>query len=255
VSVIAKWTGATVADGTALGTTVGATGDTKFDTVTVTGGSLTVKNGGPYSPRIEQVPAGAASNNFFLWQTALGGTFPQHALRVYIEVASLPTGNSAGLVSARDASNVFVWWLDMSVAGNLRLRNNAGLAVASSSQPLPMNTVLRVEVTYTATTDTATAYVYRGDSQIPFETLSGTGFNNTTAAQIRFGTPNNAQLLPHIYYDEMAFANTADLIGPVVPGPTSMLSVWDGTKETALVEYGVWDGAALQYYSDTPYIL
>lgn len=255
MSVIAKWSGAGVADGTTLANTVGGTGDTKFDTVTVSGGSLTVKNGGPYSPRIEQVPAGAASNNYFLWQTVLGGSFPQHALRVYLELASLPAGNNGVLVSVRDASNVFVWWLDVSVAGILRLRNNGGTAVASTSQPLPLNTVLRIEVLYTALTDTSTVYIYRGDSQIPIETLSGVMTSTVTGVQVRFGTPNNAQLLPHVYYDEMAFANTADLIGPVVPGPSSPWSIWDGTTEKTLVEYGLWNGTSLNYYGDTPYLL
>lgn len=247
MSVIAKWSGAGLTDGTVVTNTTAGTGDTHFDTVLASApGAFTVRNGGAYSPRIELTSPTAPSAHL-IWLAALSsGTYPQHAIRFYIELAALPTGN-AQIFSMRDNLNNLMWWLDITALGILRLRNEGGTALALSQQPLSLNKPIRIEGT--CNVGDVSVFVYKGDSQIPIETLSGSGVNTRSAQQVRFGTPNNANLLPHMYFDEMAFANTLDLIGPVVPAPALPLSVWDGSKETSLAVYGVWDGTALQDYS------
>lgn len=257
MAIIAKWSGDGVAGATTLTTTAGyASTDTHFDTVVITSPATLKTDTGfsLYTPRLELVGAnGVATGNnpiHWWWQAALGtGPFPQHAVRFYIELADHPTGN-AQIFSIRDTINVLSWWLDITAPGILRLRNNLGTALGLSKQPLPMNQMLRIEGTYN--NGTVSVYVYRGDSIVPLELLTGTGFdkdassNPVNPGQVRFGVPNNANLLPHMYFDEMAFANTSDLIGPVWPS-TPPFTLWDGHREIPADLYGLWDGTAIQY--------
>lgn len=254
MGIIAKWSGDGVAGGTALGTTVGATTDTKFDTVVITSPTVckVIADFSLYGPRLELLPnglSGTTSPVHWWWQAALGaGPFPQHAVRFYIELADHPSGN-AQIFSIRDSINIFMWWLDITATGVLRLRNNGGTALAISKASLPMNQTLRIEGT--CNVGSVTVRVYRGDTIVPIETLVGTGVdkdslgNTIVPAQCRFGTPNNANVLPHMYFDEMAFANTSDLIGPNWPS-NPPFTVWDGVREVGADIYGLWDGTAVQ---------
>jgi hypothetical protein len=244
MGVIAKWTGTGVAGGTALGTTVGATTDTKFDAVALTGATCTVLDDfSLYGPRLELKTGASATIANWYWQAALGtGPFPQHAVRCYIEFADRPSGN-AQLFSVRDGLNAQLWWLDMTAAGILRLRNNGGTAVALSKAPIPMNEQLRFEVTCNLGNVVAT--VSRGDTIVPLETLIGNVGTTISPLRCFFGTLNSANLLPHLYIDEMAFSNTSDFIGPNWPSRPPF-TVWDGRKEIGADIYGLWDGTTLK---------
>lgn len=244
MGIIAKWSGDGVANGTALGTTVGATADTKFDVVALTGATCTVVDDfSLYGPRLELKTGASATIANWYWQAALGtGPFPQHAVRCYIEFADRPSGN-AQLFSMRDGANAVLWWLDITAAGILRLRNNVGTAVGLSKAPLPVNQTLRIEVTHNLGNVVAT--VYRGDTTVPIETLAGNVGATISPLRCYFGAPNTANVLPHMYWDEMAFANTSDLIGPIWPS-NPPFTVWDGRKEVGADIYGVWDGTTLQ---------
>jgi hypothetical protein len=239
-----KWSGTGLTTGTALATTVGNSPDTKFDSVTLTGSTCTVlADFSLYGPRLELKTGASATVANWYWQAALGtGPFPQHAVRCYVEFADRPSGN-AQLFSFRDTLNAQLWWLDITAAGILRLRNNGGTALGLSKAPLPLNQVLRIEVTHNLGNVVAT--VYRGDTTVPIETLSGNVGTTIVGARCYFGTPNSANLLPHMYWDEFAFSTTSDPIGPNWPSRPPF-TVWDGRKEVGADIYGLWDGTALQ---------
>lgn len=255
MTILAKWSGDGATASTALTTTTGyGTSDTHFDTVLITS-PATVKVSGSsdfslYTPRLELFPNGVATGNnpvHWFWQAALGtGPFPQHAVRFYIELADHPTGN-AQIFSVRASDSAFIWWLDITAPGVLRLRNVGGTALALSAQPLPMNQTLRVEGTYND--GNIVVRVYRGDSIVALETLVGSVGSGLSPAQVRWGAPNNANVIPHMYFDEMAFANTSDLIGPPWIS-TPPFTLWDGSREIPADLYGLWDGTALQYVND-----
>jgi hypothetical protein len=244
MAVIARWTGTGVTGGTALGTTVGATTDTKFDVVALTGATCVVLDDfSLYGPRLELKSGPSATIANWYWQAALGtGPFPQHAVRFYIELADRPSGN-AQIFSVRDTANAQQWYIDITPAGILRLRNNLGTALALSKAPLIMNEVLRIEGICNLGNVTVT--VSRGDTVVPLETLSGNVGTTIVPARCYFGMPNTANVMPHMYFDEMAFANTSDFIGPNWPSRPPF-TVWDGRKEIGADIYGLWDGTTLQ---------
>jgi hypothetical protein len=257
MAIIAKWSGDGLANGTSLGTTVGASTDTKFDTVVVTSPATVKVNDSPslYTPRLEVLGANGVptGNNpvHWYWQAALGsGPFPQHAVRFYLELADKPTGNAL-IFSVRDTSNVNLWWLDITALGILRLRNPFGTAVGLSKAALPVNQDLRIEGTYNA--GNVMVQVFRGDSIVAIETLTGSNMNVSAVdgvtlllpQQVRWGTPNNTAFLPHMFIDEMAFANTSDQIGPSWPS-TPPFTLWNGSREIPADIYGLWDGATLK---------
>jgi hypothetical protein len=257
MAIIAKWSGDGVANGTALTTTTGyASTDTHFDTVVITSPATLKVNDSPslYTPRLELLGAngvaGGSNPVHWYWQAALGtGPFPQNAVRFYIELADYPTGK-AQIFSLRDSVSAILYWLDVTETGIFRLRNNNGTALAVSALPLQMNQNLRIEATYNL--GNVVVRVYRGDSIVPLEVMSGSGLdkdlngNPLNAAQVRWGMPKDVAPLPHMFFDEMAFANTSDLIGPPWPS-TPPFTVWDGSKEVPADLYGLWTGTNVQY--------
>jgi hypothetical protein len=196
-----------------------------------------------YGPRLELKTGASATAANWYWQASLGtGPFPQHAIRFYVEFADHPSGN-AQLFSMKDTGGVLSWYLDITAAGILRLRNAGGTALALSKAPMPMNEQLRFEGIYNAGNVTVT--VSRGDTTVPLETLTGTVVTTTLPGRATFGAPNNASWLPHMYWDEMAFNNTSDFIGPNWPSRPPF-TVWDGRRAVGADIYGLWDGTSLQ---------
>lgn len=214
MSTVASWSGTGLTDGTAIGTSTAGTGDTPFGAA-ATAGAFTVDATGLHSPRI-QADQQAATDAQLMWDTAVLGTLGAHAVRMYFELSAWPGGN-ARLLAAHDASNVLMWWLDVTAAGILRLRDPGGSAKDTSASGLPTGTELRLEVVADGA-GAVTATVYTGDGTTPWDTLSGTGFG-TTFQQLRIGNPSTSPTWPRLWLDEIAVADTAAEIGPVEPPP------------------------------------
>lgn len=219
MTIVASWSGAGLTDGTSVGTGTTGTGDTAFDTVTAS--TFTVDTTGLHSPRIK-VDQQAATEAQLIWDDTTLGTLGAHAVRMYVELSAWPSGN-ARLLHAYDSTNALQWWMDVTSAGILRLRNAGGSAVDTSASGLPTSDEFRIEVVGDGTGN-LTVNLYDGDGTTAFDTLTGTGLG-TTVQQIRFVTPSTSPTWPTLWVDELAVANTAAEIGPVVsPVPSG-----DGT--------------------------
>jgi hypothetical protein len=252
MTVIAKWYGDGVAAGTALGTSVGSSTDTKFDTVNVVApNTIKVSANGAYSPRLEWLTNGGSGSMLYSWLTPLGGaTFNTHAIRFYLEIAAYSSGNNASLFSIRDNVGGVVWYLEINTGGFFRLRNQAGTTLGISQQPLPLNTEMRIEGIYN--NGSVTVMVFLGNHIVPFETLTGTGFNvnatNSLPQKVQFGSPNSTSFFPHLYIDSITFTDTADFIGPMAWPQSIPFRVWDGHRENFAEIYGVWTGTSLKQF-------
>lgn len=221
MAVVASWSGAGLADGTAVTTSTAGTGDTAFAAF-VTAGAFQVDTSGLHTPRI-QADQAAATDAQLMWNTAVLGTLGPHAVRMYFELSALPGGNGR-LLAAHDASNVLCWWLDVTSAGILRLRDPGGSAKDTSAAALPTGTEMRLEVVADGA-GAVTATVYTGNGTTPWDTLTGTGFG-TTFQQLRILNPSTSPTWPRLWVDEIAVANVAAEIGPVVsPIPSGTGSI------------------------------
>lgn len=213
MSIVASWSGEGLVDGTPVDTSTAGTGDAPFTTVTP--GAATVEASGLHGPRI-RIEQAAATEAQLVWGTAVLGALSAHAVRIYVELSAHPPGNGR-ILAAHDASNVLQWWLDVTSAGILRLRDPGGSAKDTSAAALPVGVELRVEVVADGA-GAVTVAVYEGDSTAPWDVLAGTGFG-TTVQQLRILNPNTSPTWPAVMVDEVAVADTAAEIGPVPPPP------------------------------------
>lgn len=241
MTIVASWNGDGLSDGTTFNTSTAGTGDNNFDVVS---GSFTIRNGGLYSPRIEMNQQSGQAAEFRWTEASLGvGPYPQHALRFYLELTGHPPGNGQ-LCSAKAMDNSNFWWMDITSAGILRLRDTGGSAKALSSAALPIDQELRIEVVADGTD--VSVFVYVGESTVPIQTLNGTGFSGVVAThRLQFGNTNTTPTYPKTSWDSIAFADEAVLIGAINPEepPTTSLYLWDGSEELPLSVDGVWDGS------------
>jgi len=234
MSIVASWSGEGLVDGTPVDTSTAGTGDTPFGTVTP--GAATVEASGLHGPRI-RIEQAAATEAQLVWGTAVLGALSAHAVRVYVELSAYPPGNGR-LLAAHDASNVLQWWLDVTSAGILRLRDPGGSAKDTSAAALPTGVELRVEVVADGA-GAVTVAVYEGDGTTPWDTLAGTGFG-TTVEQLRILNPNTSPTWPAVRVARVAVADTADEIGPV-PAPPEPVPVFPDAPLVVDVELKVGD--------------
>ncbi|TYK47149.1 hypothetical protein [Actinomadura decatromicini] len=219
MAILASWSGAGLADGTAVTTSTAGTGDTPFGTVTAS--AFTVKaSGGLHAPRI-QMDQAAATAAELIWGSAVVGTsLTAWAARCYVELSALPPANGGRLVSAYTASNALLWFVDVTTAGLLRLRNAGGTAVSTSAAALPTSTELRIEGVHN--NGAVVVNVYTGNGGTVLTSVSSTGLGVGSGLEaVRFGMPAVSPTWGRLWLDEFAVANTAAEIGPVVTPPRS----------------------------------
>lgn len=214
MAVIASWSGTGLADGTGVTTSTAGTGDTAF--TTATSGAAQVDTSGLHSPRI-QVDQAAATAAELIWDSTVVGTSrTAWAARVYVELSAWPPSNGGRLLSAYTASNALMWFVDLTTAGLLRLRNAGGSAVSTSALAIPTATEMRIEAVHN--NGSVTVNVYTGDGTTVFTSVSATGLGTGSGLEaVRFGMPSTSPTWPTFYLDEMAVADTAAEIGPVAP--------------------------------------
>jgi hypothetical protein len=218
MAVIASWAGAGLADATAVGTSTVGTGDTAF--TTVTSGAFQVDTTGLHSPRIQMDQAAATAAELIWDSTVVGTSLTAWAARVYVELSAWPPSNGGRVLSAYTASNTLLWFCDLTTAGLLRLRNAGGSAVSTSASALPASTELRIEAVHN--NGNVTVNVYTGDGTTVFTSVSSTGLGTGSGLEaVRFGMPATSPVWARLWLDEMAVANTAAEIGPVVTPPVT----------------------------------
>lgn len=252
VTPIAWWSGDGKAAGLDLTTSLVGTGDDHFDTVSITApNTVKTKAGGLYTPRLECIPSTGA-NMYWLWQASLG-SFTDHSLTFYFEIAAYPTPTSMQIFSMRSSANEQLYWTDIKSDGTVRLRNNAGTAVMQSLQPIPLNKVVRFDYVYTHSIGEVWAFMSYGESTRRFEYFYGTNFQirnsdgaTMVPAQARFGSNTIvSQGAAHCYYDDMIFANSiGSTVGPINPDTTSGFYVWNGSSAVGVDIDGKWLGSA-----------
>ena len=211
MAIIASWSGAGLTDGTTVTSSTEGTGDTAF--TTVTSGAVTVDDSGLHTPRL-QVDQAAATAAELIWDsTVVGTSLTAWAARCYVELSAWPPSNGGRLLSAYTSGNTLLWFIDVTAAGLLRLRNAGGSAVATSAAALPVDTELRIEAVHDG--GSVTVNVYTGDGDTTAATVSATGLGGTSALEtIRFGMPATSPTWPTFWLDEMAVADSAVELGP-----------------------------------------
>lgn len=218
MAVVASWGGAGILDGTVLGDGSSGFGDTPWTSVTSNGNPFTVSLSGLHGPRIQVDQAGGEAAQL-VWDQSVIGTLSTHAVRLYMELTEYPGGN-ARFLNCYDNLNGLNWFLDIQPTGILRFKDGSGVTQDSTTDPIPLNTVVRIEVKADGTGG-ATLDYYLGDSTIPLETLTVTGLG-TTVQQFRFGNPNASPTWPRYFLDEIVITDTDALIGPATAPESSL---------------------------------
>lgn len=211
----------------------------------------TTELSGPRPPRI-LISQPAASNAFIGWnQSKIGKVLDQCAVRIYAEFSQWASA-AFTIISAWNPGGVMRWKLDIAglgagaAAGHIRLRDGNNVQYGSSTGVIPLNTVVRIEVTMTST-GTYGAYVYEGDDTEELFSVVRTGIPTPSFEIIRFGPVTTSPTVPTFWLDDLALSDEPVLIGPAVssqPEPSDW-TLWDGVEEVPLTLEGVWDGAQI----------
>ncbi|GAA2609645.1 hypothetical protein SMC26_39460 [Actinomadura fulvescens] len=147
------------------------------------------------APRIRMdQQAGAAAQ--LIW-TGLG-TLAEYAIRARLELSAYPSAG-ARLMSVHLANTSLSWYVDVTSAGIMRLRDPGGTAVALSGTPIPIGRELFVEAI--ADDGTVTVTVYDGSTSILSVASRAVP---TTLEQVRFGSTTTAPTWPRLWWDEMS---------------------------------------------------
>lgn len=210
-SPVSRWYGDGLPAGPMTAATVGA-GDTPFSVVTG-GGTFAVVSSGARAPRVEmnQLSGSAAQ----LIRNGLGG-LERYGVRARPEFSAYPVGGNGRILSVYGPGVKLGYWLDITPAGLLRLKNGSdGVTRDQSTVPVPLGVELRLDVL--ADAGNLTVWLYEGDAVTPLFTLSGRP-DFVTADEVRWGNSNASPTWPRMWWDGF------ELTDPDVPLP-EVLSV------------------------------
>lgn len=247
MAVVAKWSGDGLAPGTVLVDDMGGTGDTGF--YVSSPGSVLVDDSGPRAPRLKLAQIEGQTCYLSWGPSRLGRAFTEGSVRIYCEFTGW-SANAFSLIIA-DVGWIDGWRVDVSGSaggnpGRVRLRDkaNGNLLLKESTQPLPLNTLLRVEAVVSAAGDFST-HVYEGESTTPLFQVSATGLSAPDFDSLRFGNTSGGVLLPTWYLEDVILTDVPEQVGPAEPVADGDWSLWDGTTEHSLTMTGVWDGTSI----------
>ena len=205
MAAICTWSGDNATPGPVTNGTAGD-GDTGFTHVN---GTLTVVTTGTRPNRIRLDNSGVARCGW--WQFP-GYPLTTLAARFYLNIGGYPNSFPGILRFVGQGS------ISLSSTGMLAIRDDAaGTLRWTASTPLPLNEDVRIEAAVDGGSCTVTAY--HGDTMTVIAT--GTGNIGTgTIDEVWYGRCDNTTGTDwHI--DDLALANTADLIGPAAEPPPS----------------------------------
>lgn len=148
------------------------------------------------------------------------------AIQVYFYFTSYPTSGDAWIAAAVNTSSSNVLYLWLTPAGSFRLSTTSGTITATTSDTVPLNTFVRIDLQFQVNTAAPTQGTVRaracvGNSLAPFWSIGNT-YANLGAQQIGsyvFGKQNSGSgALPVFYIDTVAVQDDAtDFMMPYIP--------------------------------------
>ncbi len=201
--------GANVASGDSPGLTVSKSGTAGPPALTY---STTQAAHGSKSIR---VVTGAGDTAILIVQPLSGD---RAVARMYLRVDALPTVFTQLIALRHSAGNMCIVGLDAS--GRVSVQGAGGAAIANDTNPIPVNTWVRIElgaIKGTTTTDgRVVAAWYTGDSTTANWSLDNAATNAGTAdvANVRFAKPNSGGAYSGYVDDAAAADGTITLLGP-----------------------------------------
>ena len=175
---------------------------------------------------------------YYAWQTGVAGTTTWG--RVYIKIASYPSGNTNIVRHLADLQIVIT--VRIGSNGRLGLLYGTGTFAANGTVEVPLNTWVRLEwaVTTGVGTGSVTAWLYTDrESETPADTLQAVGVNVGTADAVtrqRMGILSSETW--SILFDTVAFSDTAK-IGPYAAGGPTVRDAADGLVLTDTASRGL----------------
>lgn len=227
MAVICTWSGDNAPLGTITNGTAGD-GDIGFTHVN---GTLTVVDTGTRPNRIQLSNSGVARCGW--WQPP-GYPLTNYAARFYLNINEYPNSIPGILRFVGQGT------IGLTSSGMLTIRDDdAGTLRYTATTAIPRNQDIRIEATVAAGTCTVTAY--HGDTQTVIVTGTGT-IGTGSIDEVWYGRTDTANGAGW-YIDDLALANTADLIGPAAQpaAPDSPYMLWTGT-EYEQADALTWDG-------------
>lgn len=196
------------------------------------GAAPSIVSGGTYGERyVWPATTAVATGNM----TITGGA-ANIGVRFIYSLASYSSA-SHGIHQVLAAGATVQYRVDLTSAGNIRLRNGALAIVTTGTQVLVVGTEYRVEA-YRTSGGNATVSVYRVSDNTLIETISGAVGTTAVATEARFG--NHAAVtgtLGSFTVDEIVITDTAAAVGPV-PGtfgaPTGLIATPISTSQIDL---------------------
>jgi hypothetical protein len=225
LTVIRTWSGDGVSAGAMTTGKVG-TGDTAFTAINSDSTNLVaVEASGTRSPRIKVTKTDGNNVARCNWGSLSGLNLTATAGRVYFTAPTTAPSESQILVAA-ESSSAPAWSIRMAGGpggSKLRLYDKSSTQVAETAVGLIHDRTYRIEWTQTA--NTMTVYLYFGDSSTLLDsiTYTSTGQFNVIPQRVMFGYGRGSVVTDSGYFDDMALADTATLIGPVVTGLSTSL--------------------------------
>lgn len=158
--------------------------------------------------------------------TKTGGTATTFWVRFYLYMTAYPP-TSLAIFRAQNTSSQASYRLDIAANGQITQRNASSNAISTSTNPLPLNQVVRIEIEITmgSLTGACTLTYYSSpDSTTADETLSASGANlgSGTLGNVIFGCPvaGSANAGTTLWMDDIGYSDVAAL-GPVGGGATT----------------------------------
>lgn len=232
------------------GNSGGGSGDAFSSVSAGAGGTITFSSTQAAHGSLAYAIASAATtaNSMILTDVSTGTSF---TVRAYVYLTGSPSATTI-FIQVQTSGGTNVARLHLNTSRQLQVVNQAGSAVATFTNAIPLNTWTRITFTGTvnATTGTLTAAIYPGDSLTATETKNLTNQNtgSTAAARCVYGKQTASCTLATFYLDDIAQDMTvATEIGPALhdgAGTVAATSDLAGAATTLLQAAGSVDSSA-----------
>lgn len=177
----------------------------------------------------------AGSALFGALTSLLGGARTDHWGSAVLKFSAFPSASNH-IIRGQGTGSTAGWCIDLSSTGYIILRNNANTNVKQSTNPIPLNTWVRIEWHVDQVNNTAQVLIYTTANGLTVtEDMGSTAgtFGSDTAA-VQFGAMNTTPTVPAFWIDDLAVGTSkVGPFGAAVVGPPTVNAGVDFTRGTS----------------------